>query len=139
MWQDEASGMMPAAELARELRVDDDTVRQRIRRPELVPDLTVPVGEREHQFLRRVRLPELLAQYGVQPLSDENIRDEFLNFVEEGDMSASYRPVPLLGMDSAGRVRVLDLVTYFRAFYADRRRMVLSLNRETSKWLGCPN
>jgi superfamily II DNA or RNA helicase len=125
-WQDEASGMMPASELARELRVDDDTVRQRIRREELVPDLTVPVGEREYQFFRRERLPELLAQYGVQPLSDENIRDEFLNFVEEGDMSASYKPVLLLGMlsraDSAGRVRVLDLVTYFRDFYADRQK-----------------
>jgi superfamily II DNA or RNA helicase len=125
-WQDEASGMVTASELARELRVDDDTVRQRIRRQELVPDLVVPVGEREYQFFRRERLPELLARYGVQPLSDATIRDEFLKFIEEGDMSASYKPVLLLGMltcaDTAGRVRVLDLVTYFRDFYADRQK-----------------
>jgi hypothetical protein len=92
----------------------------------LVPDLVVPVGEREYQFFRRERLPEVLAQYGVRPLSDATIRDEFLKFIEDGDMSASYKPVLLLGMldraDTAGRVRVLDLVTYFRDFYADRQK-----------------
>jgi hypothetical protein len=125
-WQDEAAGMITASELARELRVDDDTVRQRVKRQELSPDLTVPAGEREYHFFRRERLQDLLAQYGVQPLTDENIRDQFLQFIEEGDMSSSYKPVLLVGMldcaDSAGRVRVLDLVTHFRRFYADRER-----------------
>ncbi|MBC8164599.1 MAG: hypothetical protein H7Y20_01865 [Bryobacteraceae bacterium] len=50
-WQDEAADMMPASELARELRVDDDTIRQRVKRNEITPDLSVPVGEREYQGL----------------------------------------------------------------------------------------
>jgi superfamily II DNA or RNA helicase len=125
-WQDEAAGMITASELARELRVDDDTVRQRVRRQELLPDLTVPLGERELYFFRKERVSELLARYGVQVLSEENIRYEFLRFVAEGDMSASYKPVLLLGMlecaDSAGRVRILDLVGFFRSFYEERER-----------------
>lgn len=125
-WQDEAAGMMTASELACELRVDDDTVRQRVRRQELLPDLTVPVGERELHFFRKDRLPELMARYGVQALSADNIREEFLKFVAEGDMSASYKPVLLSGMlkcaDSAGRVQIRDLVRFFRSFYEERQR-----------------
>lgn len=52
-------------------------------------------------------------------------------------MSASYKPVLLLGMldcaDSAGRVRVLDLVTYFRGFYADRQKNGLAVESRNIK------
>lgn len=125
-WQDEAAGMMPASELARELRVDDDTIRQRVRRLEITPDLTVPVGGHEYHYFRRDRLDQLLAQYGVQALTDTNTRDLFLDFVRAGDLSASYKPVLLLGMlraaDHSGRVRIQDLVAIFRDFYLDRAK-----------------
>jgi superfamily II DNA or RNA helicase len=123
-WQDEAADMMPGSELARELRVDDDTIRQRIRRREITPDLTVPVGEREYHYFRRDRLPDLQAQYKVQALTDANMRDLFMAFVSAAEMSSSYKPVLLMGMlqcaDRAGRVRVQDLLAFFRDFYAHR-------------------
>lgn len=125
-WQDEAADMMPASELARELRVDDDTIRQRIRRGDLAPDLRVPAGEREYHFFRRDRLEDLRAQFGVTPLTEENTRDLFIDYVKAGDMSSSYKPVLLLGMfhcaDRSGRVRTQDLVSFFREFYAERAR-----------------
>jgi hypothetical protein len=125
-WQDEAEGMMQAGELALELRVDDSTIRERVRRGEIVPDLTVPVGEREYYYFRRERLPELQRKYGVTPLTAENIRDLFFQFVNHGDMSSSYKPVLLLGMlncaDRNGRVHVRDLLVFFRDFYLDRAR-----------------
>lgn len=123
-WQDEAADMMPTAELARELRVDDDTIRQRVKRQEMVPDLTVPVGEREYHYFKRDRLAGLQAQYKVQALTDDNMRDLFMAFVAAGDMSSSYKPVLLMGMlqcaDRAGRVKVQDLVSFFRDFYVRR-------------------
>ncbi|MCW5979054.1 MAG: DEAD/DEAH box helicase [Bryobacteraceae bacterium] len=128
-WQDEAEGMIAANELAIELRVDDSTIRDRIRRGEISPDLNVPVGDREYHFFRRDRVAELQRQYGVTPLSDENIRDLFLKFVDDADMSASYKPVLLLGMlrcaDASGRVRVSDLVSFFRDFYLERKKQGL--------------
>jgi superfamily II DNA or RNA helicase len=124
-WQDEAEGMISANELAVELRVDDSTIRDRMRRGEISPDLSVPVGDREYYYFRRDRIAELQQQYGVMPLSDENIRDLFLKYVDDADMSASYKPVLLLGMlqcaDSSGRVRVSDLVSFFRDFYLRRK------------------
>lgn len=134
-WQDEAAGMMAASELARELRVDDDTVRQRVRRGELKPDLSVPAGSRELHFFHRDRVPELQAQYGVQPLTDENIRDQFLRYVETGDLSSSYKPVLLLAMlqctDKAGRARIQDLVAFFRNFYLERAAAGLPVESPT--------
>jgi superfamily II DNA or RNA helicase len=123
-WQDEAAGMITAGELARELRVDDDTIRQRIRRDEIKPDLTVPVGEREHHYFRPEQISELQRRYGVEALTEETIKDVFMEFVAAGDMASSYKPVLLLGMlhhaDRAGRVRVQELVAFFRDFYMKR-------------------
>jgi hypothetical protein len=123
-WQDEAADMIPASELARELRVDDDTIRQRVRRQEITTDLSVPVGGREYHYFKRDRLADLQAQYGVQGLTEDNMRDLFMVFVAAGEMSSSYKPVLLRGMlqcaDPAGRVRVQDLLSFFRDFYATR-------------------
>jgi hypothetical protein len=74
-WQDEAEGMITTNELAIELRVDDSTIRDRIRRGEVSPDLAVPVGDREYYFFRHDRVAELQHQYGVTPLRDDNVRD----------------------------------------------------------------
>jgi len=117
--------MVAANELAIELRVDDSTIRDRIRRSEITPDLTVPVGDREYYYFSHDRIGDLQRQYGVTPLGDENIRDLFLKYVDEADMSASYKPVLLLGMlqcaDGSGRVRISDLVSFFRNFYLQRK------------------
>jgi len=125
-WQDDAADMMPASELARELRVDDDTIRQRVRRNELVADLTVPAGDRTYHYFRRDRLDDLRAQYGVAVVTEDNMRELFIEFVTAGDMASSYKPVLLLGMfdcaDRSGRVRIQDLVSFFRDFYANRAK-----------------
>jgi superfamily II DNA or RNA helicase len=123
-WQDEAAGMIPASELARELRVDDDTIRKRVKRREILPDLSVPVGDREQHYFKLERLSDLRAQYNVSALSPENVRDLFMEFVADGDMASSYKPVLLTGMlrcaDRAGRISVQDLLSFFRDFYASR-------------------
>jgi len=136
-WQDEAEGMVTAAEVAIALRVDDSTIRERIRRQEIDADLTVRVGDRDHQYFRNDRIAELQQQYGVTPLSEDNIRDLFLQFVDQGDMSASYKPVLLLGMlrcaDRSGRVRTQDLVAFFRNYYLGRGRQGLRVEAATKK------
>jgi hypothetical protein len=116
--------MMQASELAVELLVDDQTIRERVRRGEIKPDLAVAIGLREYHYFRRERIPELQTQFGVEPLTAENIHTAFLKFVSAADMSASYKPVLLLGMlkcaDSSGRVSIPALVAFFRNFYLTR-------------------
>jgi superfamily II DNA or RNA helicase len=128
-WQDEAEGMVTGNDLAIELRVDDATIRDRVRRGEISPDLSVPVGDREYYYFRHDRIAELQRQYAVTPLSGENIRDLFLKYVDDADMSASYKPALLLGMlqcsDASGRVRVSELVSFFRDFYLQRKEQGL--------------
>jgi superfamily II DNA or RNA helicase len=136
-WQDEAEGMIATNELAIELRVDDSTVRDRVRRGEFPPDLTVRVGDREYYYFRHERLAELQQQYGVAPLSEENIRHLFLKYVEDAEMSASYKPVLLIAMlqcsDRSGRVRVSQLVAFFRDFYLQRQEKGLLTEAPTKK------
>ncbi len=136
-WQDEAEGMLAASELAIELRADDSTIRDRVRRGEILPDLTVPIGDREYHYFRHERVAELQKRYGVTALSEENIRDLFLEYVEDADMSASYKPVLLLGMlqcaDWSGRVRISQLLAFFRDFYIQRREKGLLAEAPSKK------
>jgi superfamily II DNA or RNA helicase len=97
-WQDEVEGMLQASELAVELRVDDETIRERVRRGDIKPDRSVSIGSREYYYFRRECIPELQKHYGVEPLTAENIHTAFVTFVAAADMSASYKPVLLLGM-----------------------------------------
>jgi hypothetical protein len=123
-WQDEVEGMIQGSELAVELLVDDDTIRERVRRGAIKPDLSVAIGSREYHYFRRESIPELQKRYGVKPLTAENIQGAFLSFVAAADMSASYKPVLLLGMlecaDQNGRVHISALVAFFRDFYLKR-------------------
>lgn len=136
-WQDEAAGMLQMAELAKELRVDTDTVRERVRRGEIVPDLRVPAGEREYWYFHKETAEALKQRYGVVGLTEANAKEEFFRFVQLGDMSASYKPVLLLGMlqcaDAAGRVAVRDLVGFFRGFYEARRADGLVVEKAGTK------
>ena len=129
--------MVTAAELAIALRVDDSTIRDRIRRQEIDADLTVRVGDRDYHYFKNDRIDDLQQQYGVTPLSEDTIRDLFLQFVDQGDMSASYKPVLLLGMlrcaDRSGRVRTQDLVSFFRNYYLERGRHGLLVEAVTKK------
>ncbi len=57
-------------------------------------------------------------------VTDETIKKLFFDFVEEMDMSASYKPVLMLSFLEAasprGRARVGDVVQRFRGFYEKR-------------------
>ena len=123
-WQDEVEGMVQASELAVELRVDDETIRERVRRGDIKPDRSVEIGSREYHYFRRECIPELQKHYGVEPLTAENIQTAFMEFVAAADMAASYKPVLLLGMlacaDGSGRVNIPELTAFFRDFYLKR-------------------
>ena len=57
-------------------------------------------------------------------VTDDNIKKLFFEFVEEMDMSASYKPVLMLSFleaaDPQGKARVGDVVQCFRRFYEKR-------------------
>src|SRR5699024_11433588 len=74
--------------------------------------------------------------YGCTLIDDSNRTDLFLDMVRQMDMSYSYKPVllkaVLLFADDKGRVKLSDIVTYFREFYEARRAAGLVVEKANS-------
>ena len=69
-------------------------------------------------------------------ITPQNMADKFMKFIETMDMSYSYKPVLLKAVlqfaDDKGRVKLSDIVTYFREFYESRRAAGLVVEKANS-------
>jgi hypothetical protein len=85
---------------------------------------SLKIGARAHYYFSKDRKAEIAKQFGLTPVTASNIRERFLAFCEEMDMSASYKPVLLLCLletvSEDGAVSIARLTLAFRAFYLDR-------------------
>ncbi|MEB3211603.1 MAG: DEAD/DEAH box helicase family protein [Leptolyngbyaceae bacterium] len=123
-WQDEVKDMYQTRELEVELGVGDNVVRNWIQTGKLKPDHSVTLGSRTYHYFKKDRLDEIRKEFSLTPITKDNIKAKFLEFVSDMDMRYSYKPVLLLGLlelaDDKGQIRVDDLVHFFRSFYQER-------------------
>ncbi len=136
-WQEEAAGMISQMEFVRRVDVQTETVERYVREGKLVPDLIVPMSEhRTFKYFKEETLKAYAEQYGWRLINDSNRKDLFLEMIRQMDMSYSYKPVLLKAIltyaDTAGRVMISDIVSYFRCFYEARRADGLKVEKANS-------
>ena len=136
-WQEEAAGMISQMEFVRRVDVQTETIERYVRDGLLVPDLVVPMSEhRTFKYFKEETLQKYAQQYGWTLIDDSNRKDLFLDMVRQMDMSYSYKPVllkaVLLFADDKGRVKLSDIVTYFREFYEARRAAGMVVEKANS-------
>ena len=136
-WQDEAEGMISQMEFVRRVDVQTETIERYVREGKLVPDLVVPMSEhRTFKYFKEETLQKYAEQYDWTLIDDSNRKDLFLDMVRQMDMSYSYKPVLLKAVlqfaDDKGRVKLSDIVTYFREFYESRRAAGLVVEKANS-------
>lgn len=125
-WQEEAAGMISQMEFVRRVDVQSETIESYLRESKLVPDLIVPMSEhRTFKYFKEETIKEYASQFGWTLINDDNRKDLFMEMVRQMDMSYSYKPVLLMAIlknaDSKGRIRLSDIVDYFRNYYETRR------------------
>ena len=134
-WQEEAAGMISQMEFVRRVDVQTETIERYVRECKLVPDLIVPMSE-HLQYFKEETLQAYAEQYGWKLIDDSNRKQLFMEMVEQMDMSYSYKPVLLKAIltyaDAAGRVKISDIVSYFRSFYEARRTAGLKVEKANS-------
>lgn len=136
-WQEEAAGMISQMEFVRRVDVQTETIERYVREGKLVPDLVVPMSEhRTFKYFKEETLKAYAEQYGWKLIDDSNRKQLFLEMVEQMEMSYSYKPVLLKAIlenaDAAGRVKLADIVVYFRQFYEARRDAGLKVEKANS-------
>ena len=137
-WQEEAADMYSQQELIRHLSVQKtQTIEEYIRRGKIVPDLVVDLsGNRTFKFYKKERVEEFADRFGWTVITEENRYELFMEMVRKMLMDHSYKPVLMLAVlacaDSKGRMKLSDLVQFFRNYYADRRSRGLIVEKPNS-------
>lgn len=136
-WQEEAQGMISQMEFVRRVDVQSETIERYIREGMLIPDLIVPMSEhRTFKYFKEETLISYAEKYNWKLIDDNNRIDLFMEMVEQMDMSYSYKPVLLKAIfahaDTKGRVKISDIVDYFRSFYEARRKAGLIVEKANS-------
>jgi superfamily II DNA or RNA helicase len=123
-WQDEVKEMYQTRELETALGVADNVVKHWVSTGRLLPDHTIPIGNQTYHYFKKERLDDIFKQFNITPVTKDNIKVKFMEFVQEMDMRYSYKPVLLLGLlqlaDTNGKVKIPELVNFFRNFYLQR-------------------
>jgi hypothetical protein len=123
-WQSVAKDMLSVADLELALAASEGYLRGKVLKGDLEPDHALEIGARCYFYFRKERKAEIAEQFGLEPVTAANIRERFLAFCEEMDMSASYKPVLLRCLldtvDESGSVPIATLTHAFRDFYLDR-------------------
>ena len=136
-WQEEVAGMLSQMEFVRRVNVQSETVERYMREGMIIPDLVIPMSDhRTFKYFKEETLSAAAEKYGWTIIDDNNRRELFMDMVRKMDMSYSYKPVLMLAVlkhaDNHGRVKISDLVDFFRAFYADRRSKGLPIEKANS-------
>ena len=136
-WQEEAAGMISQMEFVRCVDVQSETIERYVRDGKLIPDLVVPMSEhRIFKYFKEETLQMYAKQYGWKLIDDTNRKDLFMDMVQQMDMSYSYKPVlmkaVMLYADNKGRIKLDDIVSYFRSYYEGRRAAGLPVEKENS-------
>ena len=136
-WQEEAKGMISQMEFVRRVDVQTETIERYVREGKLVPDLVVPMSEhRTFKYFKEESLQRYAVQYGWKIIDDSNRKDMFMDMIRQMDMSYSYKPVLMnaimLYADENGRIKLDDIVAYFRSYYESRRAAGLPVEQKNS-------
>ncbi len=136
-WQEEAEGMISQMEFVRRVDVQTETIERYVREGKLIPDLVVPMSEhRTFKYFKEETLQKYAAEYGWTLIDDSNRKEMFMDMIHQMDMSYSYKPVLmkaiLLYADEKGRIKLNDIVSYFRSYYEGRRNAGLNVEKSNS-------
>ena len=124
-------------EFVRRVDVQTETIERYVREGKLIPDLVVPMSEhRTFKYFKKEALQKYAEQYGWTIIDDSNRKDMFMDMIRQMDMSYSYKPVlikaVLLYADDKGRIKLDDIVSYFKSYYEGRRTAGLPVEKKNS-------
>ncbi len=132
-WQQEVANMISLPDLERELGVAEGRVKGAVERGQITPDHTLQLGERTYTYFHHDRIEEVRLRIGAPKIEEHTIRDRFMRYLEEKDMTMSYKPVMLLALldtvGNDGKAALSELVQKFRQFYQERRATGLIVER----------
>lgn len=132
-FEDKYGDYLSQEQLAREYYVSTGTITSWIKKGKIQPSVTYPFGSKKVYLFSPEDVVKIRQELNIPIHTDETIKQDFFDFLEERDYSLSYKMPFLLSflknMNSIGDARIEDVLTDYINFYSDRISKGLPVDR----------
>ena len=132
-FEDKYGDYLSQEQLAREYYVSTGTITSWIKKGKIKPSVTYPFGSKKVYLFSPADVVKIRQELNIPIHTDETIKQDFFDFLEERDYSLSYKMPFLLAflknINSIGDAQIEDVLTDYIAFYSDRLRKGLPVDR----------
>lgn len=122
-------------QLAREYYVSTGTITSWIKKGKIQPTVTYPFGNKQIYLFSPEDVWHIRQELNIPEHTDETMKQDFFDFLEERDYSLSYKMPFLLSflknMNSIGDADIEAVLSDYIAFYEDRIARGLPVDRST--------
>ena len=134
-FEDKYGDYLSQEQLAREYYVSTGTITSWIKKGKIRPTVTYPFGNKKIHLFSPQDVERFRVEMDIPVHNDDTIKDDFFDFLEERDYSLSYKMPFLLSfikhMNSVGDADIEDVLTDYIAFYQNRIRRGLQVDKST--------
>lgn len=132
-FEDKYGDYLSQEQLAREFYVSTGTVTAWIKKGKIRPTVTYPFGSRQIYMFSPEDAVRIRQELDIPEHTEETMKQDFFDFLEERDYSLSYKMPFLLSflknMNSIGDADIEAVLRDYTAFYEDRIRRGLPADR----------
>lgn len=132
-FEDKYGDYLSQEQLAREYYVSTGTITSWIKKGKIQPSVTYPFGSKKVYLFSPEDVMKIRQELNIPIHTDETIKQDFIDFLEERDYSLSYKMPFLLSflknMNSIGDARIEDVLTDYINFYSGRISKGLPVDR----------
>lgn len=132
-FEDKYGDYFSQEQLAREYYVSTGTITSWIKKGKIQPSVTYPFGSKKVYLFSPEDVMKIRQELNIPIHTDETIKQDFFDFLEERDYSLSYKMPFLLSflknMNSIGDARIEDVLTDYINFYSGRISKGLPVDR----------
>ena len=134
-FEDKYGSYLSQEQVAREYFVSTGTVTSWIKKKKITPTVEYKFGSKTLYLFSPEDVKKYRRELDIKEHNDNTIKQDFFDFLEERDYSLSYKMPFMLAIvkciDSIGDARIDDVLDEYIAFYQDRLKRGLPVDRST--------
>ncbi len=132
-FEDKYGDYLSQEQLAREYYVSTGTITSWIKKGKIVPTVSYPFGSKQIYLFSPEDVKRIRQELDIPEHTEETIKQDFFDFLEERDYSLSYKMPFLLSflenVNSIGDANIEEVLSDYIAFYEDRIARGLPVDR----------
>lgn len=139
-FEDKYGDYLSQEQLAREYYVSTGTITSWIRKGKIIPTVSYPFGNKQIYLFSPEDKDRIRKELKIPEHTEETIKQDFFDFLEERDYSLSYKMPFMLAflnnLNSIGDANIEDVLSDYIAFYQDRINRGLPVDRSSCPYNG---